>query len=83
MVLFDYDLFVFALCKRKNEKNKKIKYRFGGMQKDNQRPLSILLSIRFGATCATISRLTASHSTKKVQQNFDSLIKPISAPSDD
>ena len=27
MVLFDYDLFVFALCERKNEKNKKIKYR--------------------------------------------------------
>ena len=27
MVLFDYDLFVFALAERKNEKNKKIKYR--------------------------------------------------------
>ena len=27
MVLFDYVLFVFALCERKNEKNKKRKYR--------------------------------------------------------
>jgi hypothetical protein len=27
MVLSDYDLFVFALAERKNEKSKKIKYR--------------------------------------------------------